>query len=124
MVLAGLLLWLVYTRTFWTLQASHATLPACPFLALTGHPCPFCGGTRSFASMWQGDVVAAFRYHPLGPLLFAGTMVATLVTAALLISGRSLRVNLAVENRLYLAAGIAFLMAWLFRLAFLPLPAT
>jgi Protein of unknown function (DUF2752) len=123
-IAAALLLWLAYTRVYWVLQAAHFPTGTCPFFALTGHPCPFCGGTRSFASMWQGDLVAAFRYHPLGPLLFVGTLVAVVVTAALLVTGRSLRLNLAVENRVYLVAGIAFLMAWLFRLALLPLPAT
>lgn len=121
-VLAGLLAWLFYTRAFWTLHASHATLPACPFLALTGQPCPFCGGTRAFASMWQGDVVTAVRYHPLGPLLFAGCLVATGVVAALVASGRTLRFDVALEKWVYLVAGAVVLVAWLFRLVFLPLP--
>ena len=43
-LLAGLVIWLVYTRLLWSLQVSHLTLPACPFLTITGHPCPFCGG--------------------------------------------------------------------------------
>jgi predicted ABC-type sugar transport system permease subunit len=122
-LLAGLAAWLVYTRVFWTLRASHATLPACPFLTLTGHPCPLCGGSRSFASMWQGDVVAAARYHPLGPLLFLGTWVAVAVLAYLLATGRSLRISLRAEERLFIGFGALFVVVWLFRLAFLPLPA-
>ena len=73
-MLAGLLLWLAYTRIYWTIQAGHLTLPPCPFYYLTGHPCPFCGGTRSFAYMWQGDVADAVRLYPLGPALFAGSL--------------------------------------------------
>jgi hypothetical protein len=72
-ILAGLVLWLVYTRGFWALQAAHLTMPPCPFFYLTGHPCPFCGGTRSFAYMWQGDIANSVRLYPLGPALFVGT---------------------------------------------------
>jgi uncharacterized protein DUF2752 len=123
LLLAALLVWLAYTRFFWTLSSAHATLPACPFRTLTGHPCPLCGGTRSYASMWQGDIAAAARYHPLGPLLFVATFVAAGVLAALLASGRTVRLTLAAEQRIYLGAGAVFVVVWLFRLAFLPLPA-
>src|SRR5882672_9578202 len=75
-LLFGLLAWLVYTKFFFTLRAGHLVLPPCPFYYLTGHPCPFCGGTRSFAYMWEGDVADAVRLYPLGPLLFAGTLAA------------------------------------------------
>ncbi|HEX6488338.1 MAG TPA: DUF2752 domain-containing protein [Candidatus Dormibacteraeota bacterium] len=74
LLFGGLALWLAYTRFFLTLQTVHLTLPACPFYTLTGHPCPFCGGTRSYAAMWRGDVGAALRYYPLGPALFALTL--------------------------------------------------
>lgn len=36
----------------------------------TGYPCPGCGMTRSFISMAHAQFAAAFRYQPLGPLLF------------------------------------------------------
>ena len=55
LVLLGLLAWLLYTRVFWMLHSAGATFPTCPFLLLTGQPCPLCGGTRSFAQMWQAD---------------------------------------------------------------------
>lgn len=31
----------------------------CPFLAVTGLPCPVCGGLRAVNSLTHGDVVAA-----------------------------------------------------------------
>jgi Protein of unknown function (DUF2752) len=88
-LLAGLLVWLAYTRIYFLLQAAHLTAPPCPFFYLTGHPCPFCGGTRSFAYMWEGDLADAVRLYPLGPLLFAGTLagVAGLVAGA--VTGRT-----------------------------------
>jgi hypothetical protein len=66
----GTIAWLGYTYVYPTLSIAHSTLPTCPFLVLTGHPCPFCGGTRSFSAMWRGDVLHAARLYPFGPLLF------------------------------------------------------
>src|ERR1700716_290474 len=63
-LLAGLVLWLVYTRMFFVLQAAHLTAPPCPFYYLTGHPCPFCGGARSDAYMWQGGLSKAVPRCP------------------------------------------------------------
>jgi len=74
--------------------------------------------------MWQGDVAGAARYHPLGPALFVLTFAAVAVLALLLLRGRVVRWRPAryTEQRLYWALGAVFLTAWLFRLAFLPLP--
>jgi hypothetical protein len=44
--------------------------PLCVFKALTGHDCPGCGLTRSFTYMGHLDIVAAFRMHALGPVLW------------------------------------------------------
>ena len=121
--LAGLLAWLAYTRYFWTLRGAHATLPFCPFLVVTGQPCPLCGGSRAFASMWEGDWRAAVHYHPLGPALFVGTLVAALAAAVLLGSGRRLRVDAGLERAVYVGGFAVLVAAWAVRLVFLPLPA-
>ena len=86
---AALTLWLAYTRIFFLLQAAHLSAPPCPFYYLTGHPCPFCGGTRSFAYMWQGNVADSVRLYPLGPALFGGTFVAAAGLAVGAASGRT-----------------------------------
>src|SRR2546422_9733529 len=89
-LLAGLGAWMAYTRVFWPLKTVHATLPACPFLTLTGHPCPFCGGTRSFAYMWQGNLSHAAALYPLGPLMFVGTLAAVPVLLVAGVTDRAL----------------------------------
>jgi hypothetical protein len=124
LALLGLVGWLLYTRVFWTLHTAHATLPPCPFLIVTGQPCPLCGGTRSFAQMWQGDLAGAARFHPLGPALFMLTLLALPVLALLAARGVVLRWRpSSIERRTaYLAVGAVFLSAWVFRLLFLPLP--
>jgi Protein of unknown function (DUF2752) len=122
MLLAGLVLWLLYTRVFWTVHAMHVTLPACPFLAVTGHPCPLCGGTRSFAFMWQGNVGSAAALYPLGPVLFAGTLVAIPLLAAGLLADRELAVRAPERLRRALYGGGLGVMAvsWALKLTVLP----
>jgi hypothetical protein len=110
----GLVLWLVYTRVFWAMHAAHFTLPPCPFYYLTGHPCPFCGGTRSFAYMWQGDIADAVRLYPLGPALFAGTLFGVGGLAAGLVTGRTWTPQLtSLQWRLLTFGGVSLLlMSW------------
>src|SRR4030088_1275847 len=86
---AGLVLWLAYTRLCFLFQAAHLSAPPCPFFYLTGHPCLFCSGTRSFAYMCQGDLADSVRLYPLGPALFAGSFVGVAGLAAAALSGRT-----------------------------------
>jgi hypothetical protein len=113
-ILAALLVWLVYTRVFWALHAVHLTMPPCPFYYVTGHPCPFCGGTRSFAYMWQGDIADAVRLYPLGPGLFAGTLVGVAGLAGGLVTGRTWVPRLTSYQWRLLTAGIvsAIAVSW------------
>ena len=110
----GLVLWLVYTRVYWAMHAAHFTLPPCPFYYLTGHPCPFCGGTRSFAYMWQGDIADAVRLYSLGPALFAGTFLGAGGLAAGLVTGRTWVPRLtSMQWRLLMIGGISLVaISW------------
>ncbi|HSP09886.1 MAG TPA: DUF2752 domain-containing protein [Candidatus Dormibacteraeota bacterium] len=109
-----LALWLAYTRIFWALQAAHIAMPPCPFYYVTGHPCPFCGGTRSFAYMWRGDVADAVRLYPLGPALFAGALVGAAGLSAAAITGRTWTPRLTTLQWRVLGVGAlsAVLMSW------------
>ena len=113
-MLTGLLLWLAYTRVYWVMQAAHLASPPCPFYYLTGHPCPFCGGTRSFAYMWQGDIANAVRLYPLGPLLFGGTLIGVGGLAVGIVSGHTWMPKLTrLQWRLlWMGVGSAVLIGW------------
>lgn len=37
----------------------------CIFKYITGIPCLACGITRAYMSLLRGDIVQAFRYHPM-----------------------------------------------------------
>ncbi len=50
------------------LSALYATTGvgvSCPFRAVTGWDCPFCGGTRMGSALLHGDVAAAFAFNPV-----------------------------------------------------------
>jgi hypothetical protein len=68
--------YLGYAYTLRTLPALHP--PLCPFLALTGMPCPLCGTTRAWDASLHGDLATAFRFHPLAPLVLPLWIVATM----------------------------------------------
>jgi hypothetical protein len=65
----GGLKWLVGYAAFGlgisTLYATTGVGFPCPFRALTGWECPFCGGTRLGSALLHGDVAAAFAYNPV-----------------------------------------------------------
>ena len=110
--------WLGYTYFYPGLHLAHTALPACPFLALTGHPCPFCGGTRSFSAAWRGDLGSSLHHYPLGPLLFAACFAVAAYALVAVVSGRSLRVRLAHPvERLITAVGVGLLsFSWALKL--------
>ena len=113
--------WLGYTAALPELQALHATLPACPFYMLTGHPCPFCGGTRSFAAMWHGNVAASARLYPLGPALFVLTFAGLAYAGWATLAGRSAIPTLpsAAWRVVTLLAAVALAVSWTLKLVWL-----
>ncbi len=42
----------------------------CAFRLITRIPCPGCGLTRSFVAMAHGEILAAWEFNPMGPVLF------------------------------------------------------
>lgn len=45
------------------------TVIGCPTYELFGIVCPCCGVTRAWLAFLQGDVLLAFRYHALFPMI-------------------------------------------------------
>lgn len=59
--------------------AGHSThlqlgLGTCSFLSLTGHPCPMCGATTTFALMARFRTLEALWNQPFASLLFLVTL--------------------------------------------------
>ena len=51
----------------------------CPFLLLTGQPCPGCGGLRAMNNFTHGDVIAALSSNAMAVVLLAVMSVAGIV---------------------------------------------
>jgi len=65
---------------------------SCTFLDLTGYPCPFCGVTRSFWALSEGNWAYALHNCPLAAPLYGITVLTFLWNAAALVSGLRMRV--------------------------------
>ena len=113
--------WLLYTRLYFFLHPRGLTIAPSLFMYLTGRPDPFCGLTRTFAWIWRGDLAAAIRVYPLGPIVFVATWVAMGVLAYSAIAGRSLQVVMSPRRRraLLTAALAALAVNWTLKLLWL-----
>ena len=71
LIIAGAVLTLAIPFVLWQ-ENSHIETDQSlsPFKMVTGFPCPGCGITKSFVSIYQGDVVKSFSYHLFGPIAF------------------------------------------------------
>lgn len=97
----------------WLRPPDPGAYPVCPWLALTGTPCPFCGGLRSAAALLHGDVAAALDHNLLVAVGVPLTLLAALALvllgdrAAPLVSSRMFRAAAAAT-----AAWFAFRLVW------------
>lgn len=97
----------------WLRPPEPGAYPVCPWLAITGTPCPFCGGLRSAAALLDGDLAAAAGHNLLvaagvpAVLLGALALVVFGERAAALVSPAVLRSAAVVT-----AAWFAFRLVW------------
>ena len=89
--------------------AAILTFYQCPSLFLLGIPCPFCGMTRAFLCVLHGDILKAFYYHPLWPVVLAAGVVFLLVRMKILrLSDQLINIGASV-------VGILFLICFILR---------
>ncbi len=72
-----------------TFSVPHDEHSICLLRRLTGMPCPTCGVTRSLRALGQGEVAAAVRFHPLGPLYAAMLLVVLVRSGGMALRGRT-----------------------------------
>ena len=113
--------WLAYTRIYFFLHPRHLTFDGGAFMWLFNKPDPFCGGTRTFAWMWTGDVGRAVAVYPLGPLVFVATVALVVYGLYVLVSGRAVRLNPSptIVRRALLVGFVTLGLNWIAKLAWL-----
>jgi len=99
-------------------------LKYCTFLKLTDYPGPFCGFTRSFSAMSEGDWAFAVNNSPLACLVYIATaLVFSWNTTGLLVGvkierGRSLRLRPGWARWATVIITVLLILNWLYRLSF------
>ncbi len=73
------------TGILWGISRLFGEVWQCPFKAITGLPCPGCGGVRAFESILRGDVPGALCVNPLSVLAMLFFAVSAVWLAVLLI---------------------------------------
>lgn len=74
----------------------------CMFYNYTSIPCPACGMTRAFKSLLSFDIMKAFWYHPLFPLVILFPYI-----------------YVKMDKRLIYIIGTLFIVTWIIRLILL-----
>tara|TARA_B110000037_G_scaffold223129_1_gene302524 strand:- start:18514 stop:18897 length:384 start_codon:yes stop_codon:yes gene_type:complete len=65
-------------------------MPGCVFRKTTGFDCPGCGMTRASYAALNGNLVAAFRYNPVGMVLLPLALFALSIEVAGWVRGKPL----------------------------------
>lgn len=119
--LAFALPWFIYTSLYFYLQPRGLTVAPSLFMLLTGRPDPMCGLARTFAWMWRGDLTHAVLAYPLGPIVFAFTLLGAGYALVALPLGRTIRIEVAPRTKrlLVVAVVVAILANWLSKLLWL-----
>ena len=104
-LIAGLILFALYC-----LLATKFLGSACPVYLIFGIPCPGCGMTRAWISLFSGDIAKAFYYHPA---FFAAAIIA--VCVILCVIKPKLKKSKAIAG-IYIVLSVAFLIAYIYRM--------
>jgi len=110
---------LIYKYTSFSMPVIAAVfvfsyLFGCPIKLFTGIPCPACGLTRAYVSLFKGDFAFAFYYHPLFFLLPAALFcVIFLLYTEKTKSGKKARLPVIIFSVLIV---LLFIAVYIFRL--------
>ena len=77
--------------TAFVLARGEISLSSCLFHDLTGYSCFTCGLTRSLHALSNGYLMASLRLHLLGPFLFAGMVLTSILWLSQALTGRTVQ---------------------------------
>jgi len=109
--------------------ATHTQLGLadCTFLAWTGHPCPMCGATTTFALLAHFRLIDGLLNQPFAALLFALTCGIVAIGVAEVVDPRGRWGRMAGWFERYeVVTGVGFLAvmaaSWIYKLAIVAVP--
>jgi hypothetical protein len=108
LVAAGMLVALMAS---FLIVPENSPFPSCEFHALTGLSCFTCGLTRSLHALSHGELIGAFGYHLMGPVIVLCMMFMAGVLSFEAMSGR--RLHAEVEKKHRTVATSIFVASWL-----------
>jgi uncharacterized protein DUF2752 len=93
-------------------------LPPCPFLLLTGIPCPSCGLTTSFALAVRLQFLSSLTIQPFGLIAFCLTFLALPLSIILIrrqISWHELMAPRTFDRLIYLMIAL-YILSWFYKI--------
>ena len=97
--------------TSFSLNPLKYDLNKCGFKEMTGYSCPSCGMTRSFYSLSHGQIMEAFSYHLLGPVIYLFLISLTVKLGYEATTGKKIKIY--VSSYSLKVAIITFFTIWL-----------
>ncbi|EFK10954.1 conserved hypothetical protein [delta proteobacterium NaphS2] len=92
----------------------------CTFLKVTGFPCPFCGFTRSFRSIQEGNIFLAVYNCPISLVIYEFVILFFVWHMAALLMRIKIEsgcYRLCRSRRLWRIIGIVFFCNWVYRIS-------
>ena len=92
--------------------------PLCSFKFFTGHPCPSCGMTTSFAHAANGNLLGSVRAQPAGAVLALGTAMVFVLSIWVLATGSAIGAFWfdRIGRRFFIFGGILIVGAWVYKI--------
>lgn len=73
------------------INPQETNLLSCRFKQLTGYSCPTCGLTRSFHALSHMDFQDSFRFHLLGPFIYAVLLFVLIKFSIEIVTGKEIK---------------------------------
>lgn len=97
-----------------SILANKIGISLCPFYNTTGVPCPSCGMTRAYISLFHLDIKGAFFYNPcfiLVPFIFVPFLIPFIK-----IKGKNLNIKKSTSNMYFCFLCLILIITWIIRL--------
>lgn len=116
-LLSGVSCVLVLPRLIWDGGRLAQKESLCPFLRLSGLPCPGCGLTKSIAVLYDGRLAESLNYNPLGVVIAACCAAVAACALFDVATGRRSLDRFLGARRIWQTVAVGYTAYYLFRVA-------